>query len=125
MPLQPYFNNILIVVIAASLTGTVAGVIFAFLYHAKRLTSLQSKLNSIEQQYEEQSHVIIETIASSQPVIEQIHESINRLEELARTTPTSAEIRHEANNLRSLVAGLDELIVVQNIEEGLKLREYR
>jgi uncharacterized membrane-anchored protein YhcB (DUF1043 family) len=118
-------NTILVLVIGLMLLCTLAALVRLSRHHRKQFLKLQKQLVAAEEQYEEQSRIIIGTIQKSQPVIVRLHESIGRIETLARGTSANAEIRHEAEALRNTVAGLEDLILVQNIEEGLNVLHSR
>lgn len=109
-------SSILLFAVLASLGGTVVMLTVVVLKHRHRASKTEKVM-------QDQTALIISTIADSQAVFKELHDAIDDIERLARGTTASAAIRAKADEMRDMVIGLDDLILVQNIEEGLRIRE--
>lgn len=120
------FNSLVFLAIILALVGTVfafARVVFRHKSTMRTLSETKNTLSETEKMYQDQTALIIRTIANTQPVFKELYDAIDDVERLARGTTASAAVRSKADEMRDMVIGLDELILVQNIEEGLRIRE--
>jgi hypothetical protein len=106
----------LLALIATTLVATVVTFFFVIKNH-------KTRIGNIQHLYEEQTATIIRTIQESAGIIGDVSAAIDEIELLSRSTPASASIRAKTDELRDLVNGLEELVIMQNIQEGLRSRE--
>ncbi len=109
-------TTILIALIALTIVGTVAVLIITAKRH-------KTRISAIEALYNDQSMTIIRTIQDSKGIIDDMNANIDAIEVLAHATAISADIREKTTELRDLINGLDELVIMQNIQAGLRSRE--
>lgn len=105
-------NNVLFVTITASLAGTVVALMWI-----NRRNAVSRK------QQTDQAAVILRTIEESQPILKELKSKIAEMESLSRDSEKTPQIRVIATEARNLVTHLDDLIVVQNLEDGLEIRQ--
>lgn len=106
------FNNIPLLAVIGSLFGTVI-----VLFWINRRSTASEKLRI------SQEEAIIKTIRESRPVLKELKKKIAEMESLSRDSAKTPQIRVTANEARNLVTHLDDLIVVQNLEQGLTIRQ--
>lgn len=105
-------NNVLLLTVATSLAGTVVMLVWI-----NRRNAVSRK------QQDDQAAVILRTIEESQPILKELKSKIAEMESLSRDSVKTPEIRLIATEARNLVMHLDDLIVVQNLEDGLTIRQ--
>ncbi len=109
-------NSILIILIFFVLAATIVTLSVVLILH-------KQDSSKTKQRYQAQTQIVIRTIESSQPILHDLHDCIDRAEHITRGTSASAEMRKIADEMRDIVVSLDDLILVQNIQEGLKILE--
>lgn len=105
-------NNVLLLTVAGSLFGTVAVLIWI---NRRNAESERTRIS--------QNDAILRTIRESRPVLKELKNKIAEMESLSRDSEKTPQIRVTANEARNLVTHLDDLIVVQNLEQGLTIRQ--
>lgn len=112
-------STILLSAVLVSLGGTIVALTLVVLKHKRRASET-------EKVYEEQSALVLRTLTSSQPIFKELYETIDDIERLSRGTSASADVRAKADEARDIVSGLENIVLLPNIEMGLRIREqYR
>lgn len=109
---QTMLNNVLLMTVAVSLIGTVIVLVWINRRNAKS-----------QRQHDYQAAAILRTIKESQPILHELKSKIAEMESLSRDSAKTPQIRLIADEAQNLVTHLDDLIVVQNLEYGLEIRQ--